>query len=112
MQLQLNGEATKLQPGDKLVYDGKRVHIYRGRQKCRFAGGLEDRFLVPQAWSDGFQLASIISYVTGLPFVIDRSNNRCGYLFGEKEPDVIDAEFRVVQPPQIPSTKHLVDKRV
>ncbi len=112
MDLRFKGEPTKLQPGDKLVYDGKRISIYRGRYKLRFAGGTDDRFLVPQAWTDGFLLASAISYVTGLPFAIDRSDRIEGYLFKAHGLDVIDAEFSVVTAPKIAETKRLSDQRV
>ena len=112
MDLRFKGEPTKLQPGDKLVYDGKRISIYRGRYKLRFAGGTDERFLVPQAWADGFLLASVISYVTGLPFEIDHSGRTDGYLFKAHGPGVIDAEFSVVTAPQIAETKRISDQRL
>ena len=67
MQLYDGDTPTTLRPGDMLIYLDRRITIWRTNRRLSFAGGTMDTFLVPQI-DNGFLLASVISYVTGMDF--------------------------------------------
>jgi len=84
LRVGLRGQPTVLRPGDMLVYirAERRIKIWRGKKLLYFAGGTFESFLIPQK-DDGFGLASVVSYVTGLPFETREHLGVRAYLFGE-----------------------------
>ncbi|OGG51586.1 hypothetical protein A3C18_01275 [Candidatus Kaiserbacteria bacterium RIFCSPHIGHO2_02_FULL_54_11b] len=86
LTLGLHGLPATLEAGDMMVYNKaqRRIMILRGEAVLHFAGGTFDTFLVPQA-DDGFGLASVVSYVTGMPFQTREHRGMRAFLFEERD---------------------------
>ncbi len=71
-----------------LVYSvaERRIMIIRDGEALYFAGGTFDTFLIPQT-DDGFGLASVVSYTTGLRFETREHKGIRAYLFLERQPE-------------------------